>query len=73
MQYVEIRVKGRVDEHWSEWFGGLSLTYPDQDVTLLSGKVADQAALYGVLARLRDLALPLLSVRGGEVDRREGT
>jgi hypothetical protein len=63
MQRVEIRVKGRVDEQWSDWFEGLTITHTDQDETALTGPVADQAALYGLLARLRDLGLPLLSVK----------
>ncbi len=60
---VEIRVKGRIDEHWSEWFEGLSITHTDQDETVLTGRVVDQAALYGLLAKLWDLGLPLLSVK----------
>lgn len=63
MQKVEIRVKGRIDEHWSDWFEGLTIAHTDQGGTLLSGAVADQAALYGVLAKLRDLGLELVSVR----------
>lgn len=59
---VEIRVKGRIDERWSEWFEGLSITHTDQGETVLSGWVVDQAALYGLLAKLWDLGLPLLSV-----------
>ena len=62
MQNVEIRVKGRIDEHWSDWFDDLTITHTDQDETILSGTVVDQAALYGLLAKLRDLGLPLLSV-----------
>jgi len=62
MQHVEIRVKGRIDEHWSDWFDGLTITHTDQDETVLTGAVADQAALYGLVAKLRDLALPLLAV-----------
>ena len=63
MQNVEIRVKGRIDEHWSDWFDDLTITHTDQDETILSGTVVDQAALYGLLAKLRDLGLPLLSVK----------
>ena len=63
MQHVEIRVKGRIDEHWSDWFEGLTITHTDQEETILSGTVVDQAALYGLLARLRDLGLPLLLVK----------
>ena len=63
MQHIEIRVKGRIDEHWSDWFEGLTITHTDQDKTILAGTVVDQAALYGLLARLRDLGLPLRSVK----------
>jgi hypothetical protein len=62
MQQVQIRVKGRVDQRWSEWFDGLTLTLTEQGETVLSGTILDQAALYGLLARLRDLGLPLMSV-----------
>jgi hypothetical protein len=68
MQSIEIRVKGRIDEHWSNWFGDLTITHTEQDETILTGSVADQATLYGVLARLRDLGLPLLSVNHVEID-----
>jgi hypothetical protein len=66
MQTVEIRVRGCIDEHWSTWLAGLSIAHTDQDETILSGRVVDQAALYGVLSMLRDLGLPLLSVVSGE-------
>ena len=57
-----IRVKGRLDrQRWSEWFDGMTITV-QQGETVISGPVPDQAALYGMLSRLRDLALPLLSV-----------
>ena len=61
---IEIRIKGQIDEHWSAWFEDLEITHDaEQDETLLSGEVLDQAALYGVLAKLRDLGLALLSVQ----------
>lgn len=63
MHKIEIRVRGRIDEHWSDWFEGLTVTYTDQGETILAGEVADQAALYGLLAKLRDLGLPLVSVK----------
>lgn len=65
---VEIRVQGRIGEQWSEWFEGLSIRHTDQDETVLTGCVVDQAALYGLLAKLWDLGLPLLSVVQREGD-----
>jgi hypothetical protein len=66
MLSVEIRVKGRIDEDWKEWFEGLSIAYTEDDETILSGEVADQAALYGYIAKLRDLGLPLVLVKPSE-------
>jgi hypothetical protein len=71
MQRVEIRVKGQIDEHWSDWFDDLTITHVD-DETVLSGTVADEAALYGLLAKLRDLGLPLVSVQPSEVTDHKG-
>lgn len=65
MTKVEIRIKGRINAHWSEWFEGLTIAHTD-DETILSGEVADQAALYGLIARLRDLGLELVSVSSEE-------
>ena len=71
MQNVRIRVKGRIDLAWSEWFHDLELAHVgEEDETVLRGIVADQAALYGLLARLRDIGLALVSVDSEEV--REG-
>jgi len=58
-----IRVKGILDEKWSDWFDGFTITPQADDETLLAGPVADQAALHGLLAKIRDLGLPLLSVK----------
>jgi hypothetical protein len=58
----EIRLRGRLDERWAAWFDGMTLDLEPGGVTVLRGPVADQAALHGVLARLRDLGLPLISV-----------
>jgi len=69
MMNVEIRVSGQIDQHWSSWFEDLEISHDrEQDETLLRGEIADQAALYGLLAKLRDLRLDLLSV---QVDQRE--
>jgi hypothetical protein len=61
--YYEIRVGAVLDEDWSEWLGGLAATAGPTGQTLLTGPLADQAALHGALARIRDLGVPLLSVR----------
>ena len=67
MQRVEIRVKGHIDEHWSGWFEDLTITHTEQDQTILLGTVIDQAALYGLLFKLRDLGLSLVSLSSEEV------
>jgi len=72
MQQVEIRVKGRIDERWSEWLEGLTLTHTAEGETVLAGSVLDQSALYGLIARLRDLGLPLLSVNPREAHSDRG-
>ena len=59
----EIRLRGRLDHRRAAWFDGMTLTHGDDGTTVLRGPVEDQAALHGVLARLRDLGLPLISVR----------
>jgi hypothetical protein len=58
----EIRLKGHLDDRWAEWFEGLTITLDKDGNTLLSGPVVDQAALHGLLKKIRDLGLPLLSV-----------
>jgi hypothetical protein len=62
MQQVEIRVKGQIDERWSEWLEGLTIRHVEPNETVLTGPVEDQAALYGLIAKLRDLGLPLAAV-----------
>ena len=66
MLQVEVRVKGCINEQWSEWFGGLTISHSDTDETVLTGIVADQAALYGIISRLRDLGLQLTLVSSEE-------
>jgi len=58
-----IRVKGTLDPKWSDWFDGFSIAPQENDVTCLTGTVADQSALHGFLAKIRDLGLPLLLIQ----------
>jgi hypothetical protein len=58
----QIRVRGTIEQHWSDWFDGMAITYDASGDTLLIGPLADQAALYGVLHRIRNLGLTLLAV-----------
>jgi hypothetical protein len=58
----EIRLKGHLEERWADWFDGLTLTRAANGETLLAGLVVDQAALHGLLKKVRDLGLPLVSV-----------
>ena len=58
----QIRIKGHLGREWTDWFGGLAITLEDNGETLLTGSVVDQAALHGVLKKVRDLAMPLVSV-----------
>ena len=58
----EIRIKGHLDTRWADWFEGLTITALDNGETLLTGMVVDQAALHGLLRKVRDVAMPLLSV-----------
>lgn len=58
----EIRIKGHLGLQWADWFGGLNITLEENGDTFLTGTVADQAALHGLLRKVRDLGMPLLSV-----------
>jgi hypothetical protein len=62
MSIYEIRVQGRLDQRWSGWFDGLTITYEGDDVTVLRGPLVDESALHGILIKVRDLTLPLLAV-----------
>ena len=61
-QFYEIRLEGHLDDQWSDWFEGLTITLEKDGNTLLTGPVVDQAALHGLLRKVRDLGLPLISV-----------
>jgi hypothetical protein len=61
-EYYEIKIKGHLDPCWSDWFGGLNVTHLEGGETLLAGTLPDQTALHGLLERIRDLNLTLISV-----------
>ena len=58
----EIRVRGQLEDRWAAWFDGMELVVDDDGSTLIRGRVADQAALHGVIEKVRNLGLPLVSV-----------
>ena len=68
----QIKVEGHLDSHWSEWFEGLTITYDKHGNTLLSGLITDQAALHGLLNKIRDMKLVLISVNPIEPNSEEG-
>jgi hypothetical protein len=68
-EVYQIVVKGHLDPEWSDWFDGLTITTVDNGETILSGPIVDQTALHGVLIKIRDLALPLLSLTRIETGR----
>jgi hypothetical protein len=61
-QVYQIRIKGQLDTGWTDWFEGMAITQEDNGVTVLTGPVIDQSALHGLLKKVRDLGMPLLSV-----------
>ena len=65
-QYYEIRVKGHLDLSWSDWFDGMAIIHEDNGETLLTGHLRDQAALHGILHKVRDLGIVLVSVNPSE-------
>jgi hypothetical protein len=69
----EIRLMGHLDSQWTDWFEGLTITLEEDGTTLLTGPVVDQAALHGLLKKVRDLGLPLISVCPIEPDQADGT
>ena len=68
MLHIEICIKGYIAPHWAEWFEGLTITQTETGETVLSGEVVDQSALFGLLARVRDLGLTLISVDSEEIE-----
>ncbi len=67
----QIRIKGHLSQQWEEWFDGLTILLEEDGNTLLTGEVVDQAALHGILKKVRDLGMPLLSVNGDGTDAQE--
>jgi hypothetical protein len=64
--FYEIRVKGHIEDSWSSWFEGMAIGHEESGETVLSGTLADEAALHGVLIKIRDLSLPLVKVERKE-------
>jgi hypothetical protein len=62
----QIRLKGHLDDQWTDWFEGLTITLEEEGDTLLTGLIVDQAALFGLLKKVRDLGLPLVSINCAE-------
>jgi hypothetical protein len=71
VSYYKIRVKGHLDGRWSEWFDGLEITNLKNGETMLSGEIVDQAALHGVLNKVRDLNLALVAVSRVDPQRQD--
>ena len=72
-QVYQIRIKGHLGHQWTDWFDGLSIQLTDDGETILTGPLADQAALHGVLKKVRDLALPLVSVSSMKSSQEDST
>ena len=69
----QIRIKGHLGSQWTDWFEGLTITLEDNGDTSLSGPVEDQAALHGLLKKVRDLGMPLLSVSRVDAGRADAS
>ena len=67
----QIRIKGHLSRQWTDWFEGLTITLEEDGDTLLTGPVVDQSALHGLLKKVRDLGMPLLSVNSVEPSRQD--
>ena len=69
----QIKLEGRLNESWVDWFDGMTFSYQGDGTTLLTGEIVDQAALHGLLKKVRDLGLPLISVNQVEPASKAGT
>ena len=72
MLVIEIRVEGHINSEWSEWFKGFTISYSEDDESVIRGEVQDQSALYGLIAKLRDLGLTLISIKTTELGGNSG-
>ena len=71
--YYQIKIKGHLDDHWSDWFDNMTITNAANGEAILYGPLPDQAALHGVLIKIRDLGLPLLAVATIATDESKNT
>ena len=69
----QIRIKGHLGDRWTDWFEGVTIALQENGDTLLTGPVADQAALHGLLKKVRDLGMPLISVNNLDPNQNDGT
>jgi hypothetical protein len=69
----QIRLEGQLGSQWTDWFGGLIITLEENGDTLLTGPVVDQAALHGLLKKVRDLGMPLISVNRAGLGHEDGS
>jgi hypothetical protein len=68
MTQVEIRISGHLDKKWADWLDGFTVTHTENEETILAGTVADQAAFYGIMAKLRDLGVKLISANFSDTE-----
>ncbi len=66
----EIRLEGYLDQRWAEWLSGMNLAYSPDGVTILTGRLPDQAALHGVIGKILDIGIPLISIQRMDPDKR---
>ena len=67
----KIRLKGHLDDQWTDWFTGLTITLEENGITVLTGPVVDQAALFGLLKKVRDLGMPLISIQCADTGKED--
>ncbi len=72
MRRIEIRIKGQISQRWAGWFDELTISHPSREETVLSGMVKDESAVYGIISRLRDLGLQLISLSSQEDPQEQG-